>query len=101
MEQPQFTQNELVEVGDAISAMITKMISAGDLERHEAQYGTLTLLHEAQAKLLPSVFGFTHDETSWGAEQLSEIRAIRKKQGLPEIPTSVERARWASGISVR
>lgn len=101
MEQPKFSQIELVEIGDAISEVLTRLIETGDPEQHESKYGTLTLLHEAQAKLTPVAFGFSLDQTSWGPEREAEIVEIRRKQGLPDKATDVERAYWAATVAPR
>lgn len=96
-----FSQIELVEISDAISEVLGRLISNDDPEKHESQYGTLTLLHEAQAKLTPAAFGFALDQTSGGPERSAKIAEIRRKQGLPEYPTDTERARWTSSVTPR
>lgn len=101
MEYPTFSQIELVEISDAISEVLGRLITSGDPEKNESTYGTLTLLHEAQAKCLPVAFGFKLDDMPWGSEQAQQIAAIRVKQGLPEKPTVTERSRWASTVTAR
>jgi hypothetical protein len=101
MESITFSQNELVEISDAISEVLGRLLASGDPEQHETKYGTLTLLHEAQGKLLPGAFGFSHNDVDWAVEQFDRIKVARVKQGLPETPTYAERLRWASTVSPR
>lgn len=82
----EFTKLELIE----ISATLGQYLAGGDTERHEKQYGTLTLLHEAQAKILPAAFGFTIDDTPWGSARAQQIAELRVEMGLPETPTTAE-----------
>lgn len=88
------TRNELIEISDAISATLDRYLSSGDTERHEKQYGTLTLLHEAQGKILPEAFGFGLDDMAWGPQRAKKIADLRAKMGLPQIPTMAERSGW-------
>ncbi|MDT3708143.1 MAG: hypothetical protein ROZ09_15075 [Thiobacillus sp.] len=90
----EFTKSELIEISDAISATLDRYLSAGDTERHEKQYGTLTLLHEAQAKILPVAFSFTLADTAWGPERAQRIADLRIEMGLPATPTEAERSGW-------
>lgn len=90
----EFTRLELMEISDSISATLDRYLAAGDTERHEKQYGTLTLLHEAQAKILPAAFGFTIDDTPWGPARAQQIAELRVEMGLPEAPTAAERSGW-------
>lgn len=94
MNAPEFTRAELIEISDAISHELDHYLDSGDPERHEKQYGTLTLLHEAQAKILPVAFNFTLDDTTWGHERVQRISDLRRKMGLPEKPTAAERSGW-------
>lgn len=96
-----FTQNELVEISDAIVQAIRKTLADGDASQDEKKYGTLTLLQEAQAKIMPVAFGFHPAETVWGAEQAKRIAEIRKQQGLPDKATDAERQMWAATVSRR
>ncbi len=89
-----FTGSELIEISDAISEVIRRRISENDKERDELKYGMLTLLYEAQAKILPVAFGFTHADTPWTAAQEAQIEAIRRQQGLPDKATVHERQGW-------
>lgn len=89
-----FTRLELIEISDTISAALNRALAEGDPEGHEKRYGTLTLLHEAQAKILPAAFGFTIDDTPWGPERSTRIAALRVAQGLPETPSAAERSGW-------
>lgn len=88
------TRNELIEISDAISATLDRYLSAGDHEQHEKKYGTLTLLHEAQGKILPVAFSFTLADTAWGPARAQQIAKLRVGMGLPEHPTSAERSGW-------
>lgn len=63
------------------------------LEQRE-KYGTLTLLHEAQAKILPVAFSFTINDTTWGPARSQQIADLRVAQGLSAAPTNSERAGW-------
>ncbi len=90
----EFTRLELLEISDAISATLGQYLAAGDTERHEKRYGTLTLLHEAQAKILPAAIGFTIDDTPWGPARAQQIAKLRVGMGLPETPTTAERSGW-------
>ena len=90
----EFTRLELIEISDSISATLGQYLAAGDTERHEKRYGTLTLLHEAQAKILPTAFGFTIDDTPWGPARAQQIAQLRVEMGLPVIPTAAERSGW-------
>ena len=101
IERPQFSQIELVEIGDAISETLGRLLSSGDTDRNESQYGTLTLLHEAQGKLLPVALGFSHHDVDWAYEQAERIKKIRVGQGLPALPDDSERARWSSTVTAR
>lgn len=92
-----FTKSELIEISDAISEVLRRKISERDKERDELRYGMLTLLHEAQAKILPVAFGFTHADTPWAEAQEAEIIAIRREQGLPDTATAHERQYWRAG----
>lgn len=51
-----FTSLELIEISDAISAALDRALAGGDPEGHEKRYGMLTVLHEAQSKILPVAF---------------------------------------------
>lgn len=97
----ELSQMELVEVSDAISEVLGRIIAAGDPDKHETKYGTLTLLHQAQAKITPIALGFKIEETAWCQERLNEIKAIRRKQRLPVEPTAAEYSRWQSGVTPR
>lgn len=90
----EFTKSELIEISDAISHELDHYLDSGDHERHEKQYGTLTLLHEAQAKILPVAFGFTLDDTTWGPERAQRIAELRIQMGLKATPTAAERSGW-------
>jgi hypothetical protein len=90
----EFTKSELIEISDAISATLDRYLADGDTERHEKQYGTLTLLHEAQAKIMPVAFRFTLDDTDWGPARAQRIAELRVEMGLPETPTEAERSGW-------
>lgn len=90
----EFTKLELIEISDSISATLDRYLAAGDTERHERRYGTLTLLHEAQAKILPDAFGFTIKDTPWGPARAQQIAELRVGMGLPETPTAAERNGW-------
>ncbi|WP_018079188.1 hypothetical protein [Thiobacillus denitrificans] len=96
-----FSQSELVEISDAITEMIRKTLADGDAEMHEKKYGTLTLLQEAQGKIMPVAFGFHPDETMWGPEQTKRIVKVRQRQGLPDKATETERKMWAATVSRR
>lgn len=85
---------ELMEISDAISAALEIYFQTGDPEDHEKSYGTLTLLHEVQAKIVPHAFGFSLDETEWGPARAQKIAALRVKKGLPTKPTTKERQGW-------
>lgn len=89
---------EMVEVSDAISEVLDRLISTCDPEKLETKCGTLTLLHRAQAKLLPPAFGFTMEEATWGTERIERIAAIRRHQELPAAPSDVEQTDWHSGV---
>lgn len=89
-----FTRLELIEISDAISAALDRALAEGDPEGHEKRYGMLTLLHEAQAKILPVAFNFRIDDTDWGPERAQQIAALRVAQGLPETPSAAERTGW-------
>lgn len=88
------TRNELIEISDAISATLDRYLADGDTERHEKQYGTLTLLHEAQGKILPDALGFSLEDTAWGPQRAKKISDLRIKMGLPQVPTAAERSGW-------
>lgn len=88
------THQELMEVSDAITDVLNRSLAAGDPEGHEKRYGTLTLLHEAQAKIMPVAFNFRIEDTDWGPARAREIAELRVRQGLPEIPTAAERSGW-------
>lgn len=90
----EFTRLELIEISDSISATLDRYLAAGDPERHEKKYGTLTLLHEAQTKILPAAFGFTIDDTHWGPARVQQIAELRIEIGLPVTPTAAERRSW-------
>lgn len=90
----EFSKGELIEISDAIVHELAHYLDSGDPEHHEKKYGTLTLLHEAQAKILPIAFGFTLYDTTWGPERAKRIAALRIEMGLPEIPTVAERSGW-------
>lgn len=94
MITPEFTRAELIEISDAISHKLSHYLDSGDPERHEKQYGTMTLLHEAQAKILPVAFNFTLDDTVWGPERAQRISELRSEMGLPKKPTAAERMGW-------
>lgn len=89
-----FSRAELIEISDSISAALGLALSTGDPERHEKRYGTLTLLHEAQAKILPVAFSFTINDTPWGPARSQQIADLRVAQGLSAAPTNSERAGW-------
>lgn len=88
------TRNELMEISDAITHELDHHLDSGDPERLEQKYGTLTLLHEAQSKILPVAFNFRIEDTDWGSRRAQRIAELRVLQGLPEIPTAAERSRW-------
>lgn len=77
-----FTQNELIEISDAISATLDRYLADGDPENHEKKYGTLTLLHKAQAKILPAAFGFSIDDTPWGPARAKQIKDLRAAKNI-------------------
>lgn len=89
-----FSRGELTEISDAISATLDRALAAGDPEHHETQYGTLTLLHEAQTKIIAGIFSFGINDTTWGPERAKAIAALRLAQGLPEVATTQERLKW-------
>lgn len=93
-----FSVPELAEIADAISLMIDKTLANGDTEGHEKKYGTLTLLQDAQAKILPVTFGFAPSDTSWAAPQAEQIKSVRRAWGLPDDATDGERRVWASTL---
>lgn len=99
MPSVEFSVPELAEISDAISLMIRKTLADGDADGHEKKYGTLTLLQEAQAKILPVTFGFTASDTSWAVEQAEQIKAVRRACGLPYEATDGERSVWAATLS--
>ena len=88
------TRAELMEISDVISSALDAYLQTGDPEDHEKSYGTLTLLHEVQAKIVPHAFGFSLDETEWGPARAQKIAALRVKKGLPTKPTTKERQGW-------
>ena len=90
----EFTRLELIEISDSISSTLSQYLAAGDPERHEKRYGTLTLLHEAQTKILPAAVGFTIEDTPWGPARAQQIAELRVGMGLPETPTAAERNGW-------
>ncbi len=94
----QLTQMEMVEVSDAISEVLNNLIKNGDPEKLETKCGTLTLLHRAQAQLMPPAFGFKMEEAPWGTERFEQITAIRRHQDLPAAATDVEQTAWHSGV---
>ena len=94
-----FTKSELVEISDVISAALDKYLVDGDPEKHERSYGTLTLLHEAQAKILPAIFRFSINDVPWGPERAEKIASLRVGQGLPAQPTDEERCYWNSTVA--
>jgi hypothetical protein len=89
-----FTHLELVEISDAISAALDLALAQGDPEGYEKRYGMLTVLHEAQTKILPVVFNFRVEDTPWGPARARQIAALRVAQGLPETPSAAERTGW-------
>lgn len=89
-----FSRSELIEISDAISSVLDLALCKGDPDGHEKRYGTLTLLHEAQAKILPVAFSFTINNTVWGPARSQQIADLRVAQGLPAAPTNSERAGW-------
>lgn len=101
MKLAQFSQSELVEISDAIGHAIRHTLNDGDASQNEKKYGTLTLLQDAQAKILPVAFGFHPRETIWGPEQARRIVEIRRGQGLPDQATPFEREIWAATVSRR
>lgn len=93
-----FSVPELAEISDAISLMIRETLADGDAEGYETKYGTLTLLQDAQAKILPVAFGFGPSDTSWAASQAEQIKSVRRAWGLPVEATDGERRVWASTL---
>jgi|GEM_PF-6862660 len=89
-----FTSLELIEISDAISAALDRALAGGNPEGHEKRYGMLTVLHEAQSKILPVAFNFRIDETPWGPARARQIAALRVAQSLPETPSATERTGW-------
>lgn len=85
-----FTRDELVEISDAISATLGRYLSTGDPENHEKKYNTLSLLHQAQAQILPAVFGFSIDDTPWGPARARQINDLRVAKGLNPRPLRKE-----------
>lgn len=94
-----FTKSELVEISDVISAALDKYLVDGDPEQHERSYGTLTLLHEAQAKILPTIFKFSINDVPWGPARAEKIASIRVGQGLSAQATDEERRYWNSTVA--
>ena len=86
-----FTRDELIEISDAISESLDRYLSAGDPENHEKKYNTLTLLHRAQAKILPVAFGVTIDDTPWGPARAQQINDLRVAKRLKPRPTRKDR----------
>lgn len=89
-----FTYLELIEISDAISAALDLALAKGDPEGHEKRYGMLTVLHEAQTKILPVALNFHINDTEWGPARARQIAALRIAQGLPETPSDAERMGW-------
>ncbi len=83
-----------MEISDAITHELDHHLDSGDPELLEQKYGTLTLLHEAQAKILPVAFNFTLADTDWGPQRAQRIAELRVGMGLPETPTPAERSGW-------
>lgn len=101
MCQPLFTRDELVEINDAIAIRITDLLDRSDPDRDETTSGTLTLLHEAQKRLLSACFNISMDETTWGTEQGRRIVQLRRAQALPAHATNQERAAWAASVTLK
>ncbi len=95
----EFSRCELAEISDVISAALDKTLAAGDPDHNETKSGTLTLLHEAQAKIFTGIFSFGIDDTTWGPERANAIAALRRAQGLPKVATTQERMKWQMTLS--
>jgi hypothetical protein len=78
--KPEFTEDELLEVNDALAEVIDRMCKSGQTDT-EIKYGSLRVMWAAKKKIALAMFG---DNTTPGIKEQEEavLQAIKAPKAL-------------------